>query len=88
MAYYVLHHVHQPGQCEEMSAAWQAPDAPSALNDHEFFRYCQSGDHGGFIGVDAESPEAALALLPALLRPTTRIYVGERLRIEAESRHG
>jgi hypothetical protein len=36
--------------------------------------------------VQAESPEAALALLPALLRPTTRVYAGERLSIETGKR--
>jgi len=63
------------------------PGAPSALNGHEFFSYCSSGDHGWFISVEAESPEAALALLPALVRPTTRVYAGERLRIAIAMEH-
>ncbi len=78
---YVLHHAHRPGQCQEMSEAWGALDALAALWGHDFYCYCRSGDHGGFVLVEAESPEAALALLPALLRPTTRVYAGERLRI-------
>jgi hypothetical protein len=81
MPEYVLHHVHRPGLCAEMSRAWTAPDAPATLDGHEFYCYCPSGDHGGFIFVDAESPEAALATLPALLRPTTRVYAGERVEI-------
>jgi hypothetical protein len=78
---YVLHHVHRPAQCLEVTEAWKAPDAPPALNGREFFSYCPSGDHGWLIAVQADSPEAALALLPALLRPTTRVYAGERLNI-------
>lgn len=85
MPEYFLHLVHRPGQCQEISEAWRASDAPSALKGHDFFSYCRSGDHGGFIAVEAASPEAALALLPALLRPTTRVYAGERLRIETGS---
>lgn len=81
IAAYVLHHVHRPAQCREIIEAWRGPDAPSGLNGHEFFSYCPSGDHGWFICVEAESPEAALAALPALLRLTTRVYAGERLRI-------
>jgi len=78
---YVLHHTHRPAQCPEISEVWDALDAPAALRGHELYCYCRSGDHGSFIVVEAESPEAALALLPALLRPTTRVYAGERLRI-------
>src|SRR5712692_6583517 len=81
IAEYVLHHVHRPAQCLEVAEAWNAPGAPSALNGREFFSHCPSGDHGWFIAVEADSPEAALALLPALLRPTTRVYAGERLSI-------
>jgi hypothetical protein len=66
-----------------MSEAWEAPDAPTRLRGHEFFCYCRSGDHGAFISAQADSPEAALRLLPALLRPTTRVYAGERLRIDS-----
>jgi hypothetical protein len=83
MAHYVLHHVHRPGQCQEILQAWSAPHAPATLRQREFFSYCRSGDHGAFIAVEAESPEAALALLPPLLRPTTRVYQGEKVRIEA-----
>jgi hypothetical protein len=82
MAEYLLHHVHRPEQCQEISEAWRAPDVPSQLRGHEFFCYCRSGDHGAFIRAEADSPENALALLPALLRPTTRVYAGETMRIE------
>ena len=82
---YVLHHTHRPGLCHEVSEAWDALDAPAALSGHDFYSYCRSGDHGGFVLVEAESPEAALALLPALMRPTTRVYAGERLRIGGSS---
>jgi hypothetical protein len=83
MANYVLHHVHRPGQCQEVLQAWSAPDAPRGHGRREFFSYCGSGDHGGFMAVEADSPEAALALLPPLLRPTTRVYQGEKLRFDA-----
>jgi len=82
MAEYLLHHVHRPEQCQEISEAWKAPDAPTKLRGDQFFSYCRSGDHGAFIGAEADSPETALALLPALLRPTTRVYAGETMRIE------
>jgi hypothetical protein len=78
---YVLHHVHRREQCQEIAEAWKVPDPPFGLKGREFFCYCRSGDHGAFISVEAESPEAALALLPALLRPTTRVYAVEKLRI-------
>jgi len=68
-----------------MSEAWDAPDAPAALRGHCLYCCCRSGDHGGFVLVEAASPEAALALLPALLRPTTRVYAGECLRIGGSS---
>jgi len=83
MAEYLLHHVHRPEQCQEISDAWKAPDASSGLRGHDFFCSCPSGDHGAFISAQAESPEAALGLLPGLLRPTTRVYAGERLRIDS-----
>ena len=82
MAEYLLHHVHRPEQCQEISEAWKAPDVPSKLRGREFFCDCRSGDHGAFIGAEADSPEKALTLLPALLRPTTRVYAGETMRIE------
>jgi len=82
MAEYLLHHVHRPKQCQEISDAWKAPDAPSGLRGLDFFCSCPSGDHGAVISVEADSPEAALGLLPALLRPTTRVYAGARLRID------
>jgi hypothetical protein len=78
---YVLHHVHRREQCREIAEALKTPDLPFGLKARGFLCYCRSGDHGGFISVDAESPEAALALLPALLRPTTRVYAVEKLRI-------
>ena len=84
MAEYLLHHVHRPERCQEISEAWKAPDAPSGLRGHQFFCSCRSGDHGAFISAEADSAEAALKLLPALLRPTTRVYAGERLRIDSE----
>lgn len=79
---YVLHHAHRPAQCEEISEACEAPDAAPALRGLEFYCYCRSGDHGGFIVVGAESPEAAIALPPALLRPTIRVYAAETLGSE------
>jgi len=84
MAEYLLHHVHRPEQCQEISDAWKAPDVPSRLKGRDFFCSCRSGDHGAFISAEADSAEAALKLLPALLRPTTRVYAGERLRIDSE----
>jgi SAM-dependent methyltransferase len=85
MPEYLLHHVHRPERCQEISEAWKAPDAPSGLRGHHFFCSCLSGDHGAFISAEADSPEAALGLLPALLRPTTRVYAGQTLSIVSDT---
>jgi hypothetical protein len=80
MPEFMAHHTHRPEQCQEMYDAWNESDAPQQIRGKPIFCTCPTGEHGSFSQVEAASPDEVLSLLPAKLRPTTRVYGGETLR--------
>jgi hypothetical protein len=68
---YVLQHRHQPHECGVVFASFKGHASP--LRHRSTFSSCRSGGHAIWWTVDAESEEAALALVPQ--------YVAERTTV-------
>ena len=62
MPLFLLHHRHDPADCAAAFAAWSGFDSP--LRHGQAASTCLSGGHSLWWRVRAESPAAALALLP------------------------
>jgi hypothetical protein len=62
MPRFLLHHRHQPAECEAAFAAWQGFSSP--LRRHQAPSTCLAGGHAVWWRVEAASREQALALLP------------------------
>ena len=75
MPSYQLLHQHQPDECRFAYAAWNG--FPSPLRHHAALSSCARGDHRIWWTVEADSPEAALALLPP--------YVAARCEVDPVS---
>jgi hypothetical protein len=62
MPTFLLHHAHDPGECDAAFASWQGFDSP--LRHRPAASTCLAGGHRLWWRVEAEDPERALALLP------------------------
>jgi hypothetical protein len=62
VASFLLHHQHEPEKCGVAFAAFKGHQSP--LRRAETFASCAAGGHEIWWVVDADSPEAALELLP------------------------
>jgi hypothetical protein len=62
VAAFLLHHRHDPGKCGVAYAAFKGH--PSPLRHSVTFASCAAGGHEIWWVVEADSPEAALDLLP------------------------
>lgn len=62
MAAFLLHHRHEPAECGVAFASFKGHASP--LRHGQAPASCLSGGHEVWWLVDADSPEAALALLP------------------------
>lgn len=82
MPEFMLHHTHEPDECSTLFEEWKRYDSPLKGNGLPFFCSCPSGEHGGFIRVDAGDADEALALMPELHRRTTHVYGGETLPLD------
>jgi hypothetical protein len=71
MSRYVLQHHHEPRQCGVVFASFKGHQSP--LRHRATLASCRSGGHSIWWEVEAESREAALALLPT--------YVAERTTV-------
>jgi hypothetical protein len=71
MSRYVLQHHHEPRECGVVFASFKGHQSP--LRHRATLASCRSGGHSIWWEVDAESREAALALLPT--------YVAERTTV-------
>ena len=71
MPKFLLQHQHEAAECEAAFAAWRGFESP--LRNHPADSTCLAGDHRLWWRVEAESSEAAVALLPA--------FVGERTTV-------
>jgi hypothetical protein len=71
MPRYLLQHRHQPQECGVVFASFKGHASP--LRHRATLASCRSGGHAIWWTVDAESDEAALALLPR--------YVAERTTV-------
>ena len=68
MPSYLLHHRHEARECGVVFAAFKGHESP--LRRQETLASCRSGGHAIWWTVEADSENAALALLP--------FYVAER----------
>lgn len=74
MPAYLLYHHHEPSDCAAAFAAWAGFDSP--LRRRTAVSSCLNGGHSVWWRVEAESANAALALLPRYVaRRTTPIEV-------------
>ena len=67
---YLIISPHKPGECT------YAVDAVAALDAGELGQWswgCSSGDHTGYLMVEAESQQAALMMVPESLRSRVRV---------------
>ena len=62
MPLFLLHHRHEPGECEAAFAAWQGFSSP--LRRHPAPSTCLAGGHALWWKVEAANQQQALALLP------------------------
>lgn len=76
MPLYLLHHLHEPGDCAAAFAAWAGFDSP--LRHRPAASTCLAGGHALWWRVQADDHAAALALLPRFVAErTTPIEVRE-----------
>jgi hypothetical protein len=76
MPVFLLHHLHQPGECAAAFAAWTGFQSP--LRHRSAASTCLAGGHAVWWRVQAEDRAAALALLPRYVAErTTPIEVRE-----------
>jgi hypothetical protein len=71
MARYLLHHVHEAGDCGVVFAAFRGHD--SSLRHKPTLASCRSGGHAIWWAVEAESDRDALALLPYFVAERTTV---------------
>jgi len=69
MPFFLLHHQHQPHECEAAFAAWQGFRSP--LRHGQVASSCLIGDHGVWWRVEAADRSDALALLPKFVAERT-----------------
>ena len=69
MPFFLLHHRHQPDECDAAFAAWQGFRSP--LRQGHVASSCLTGDHGVWWRVEAVGPSEALALLPRFVAERT-----------------
>jgi hypothetical protein len=76
MPHFLLHHRHGPSECAAAFAAWKGFE--STLRREPVLSTCLAGGHELWWRVDAATPEAALAELPAFVaRRSTAIAIRE-----------
>ncbi len=75
MAEFMLHHIHRAEDCESIFQEAQKVD--QSLKGRTFFCTCQSGDHGMFFQVEANSGDEALNLFPEAVRATITVFPGK-----------
>ncbi len=69
MPSYLLHHAHDPAECDAAFAAWRGFDSP--LRHRPAATTCLAGGHTVLWRVTAGDVAAALALLPRFVRRRT-----------------
>jgi hypothetical protein len=69
MPFFLLHHQHQPNECDAAFAAWQGFSSP--LRQRRVASSCLTGGHGVWWRVEAADPREALALLPGFVAERT-----------------
>ena len=77
MAEFMLHHTHQPEDCDSIFDSLR--DADASIRGKEFLCTCPSGDHGSFWEVEATNSDAAIRLFPQTMRATTVAYPVDRM---------
>jgi hypothetical protein len=70
MAFFLLHHQHEPHECAAAFAAWQGFNSP--LRPGRVRSSCLSGGHGLWWQVEAAGSAQALALLPRFVAERTK----------------
>lgn len=76
MPTYLLHHSHQPDECQAAHFAWKGFSSP--LRGKAALSSCLLGEHETWWQVEATTSDEALALLPAYVaQRTTPIHTRE-----------
>ncbi|MFN2545041.1 MAG: hypothetical protein ABR600_10815 [Actinomycetota bacterium] len=82
MAQFLIHNRHEPAECEVLSQEYEAVGGmPAALDGHEYFCTCPTGDHGAYVIAEADSADSILAMLPPKFRAGSQVIAGEVLDI-------
>ena len=71
MSDFLLHHRHEPGECESAFAAWRSFDSP--LRGSSAPSTCLAGGHRIWWLVEAPDAAGALALLPDFVASRTEV---------------
>jgi hypothetical protein len=71
MPLYLLHHLHEPSECEAAFAAWRGFESP--LRHRPAASTCLAGGHYLLWQVEADSDHEATALLPAFVVARTEV---------------
>jgi len=66
---FVLIHAHEPGECRRVFAAWRGFESP--LRHSVALASCEHGEHRIWWTVEADSKQAALAMLPEFVAKRT-----------------
>jgi hypothetical protein len=82
MPEFMVHHTHEPEDCQRLFEEWKAYDTPLKGKGDTFFCSCPSGEHGGFFHVEAASKEEVMTLMPEAHRATSTVYGGETMPLD------
>ena len=80
MPQYLLHNTHRAEECRLLDSELAAyGGTPVVMQGHEFFCTCPTGDHGGYVIVEADTETEALEGVPPKFRAGSRLIAGEVL---------
>ena len=77
MPSYIAVHKHQAEECQ--SVFDDLKNAGALLRDVPIYCTCPSGDHGGYVVVEAASAEAVQEALPEKMRSGTTVMAADRI---------
>ena len=77
MPRYIAVHKHQAEECQ--SVFDDLKNAGPLLREVPIYCTCSSGDHGGYVIVEAASAEAVLEALPGKMRSGTTVTAAEAI---------
>ena len=73
MPTYVIHNTHAETDCSALMEAIKREPWSKQLTGRDFYCGCPFGTHEGFLAVEAETPEQALAMVDSKFRAGARV---------------